>query len=170
MVEINRSLHLLYPPVKEALERAMFVAQAQNLWAYPFEVWRSTERQSFLYAQGRSNPGRIITHARPGLSWHHYGVAVDMVFDADPFRKGIQWTWEGGYSDANGDNYDKLARIMKAEGFQWLGDTTNDRAHFQFTYGFSIQQAKQIADSLGVLGLWREFDRVLEKQLQGKIA
>jgi peptidoglycan LD-endopeptidase CwlK len=40
---------------------------------------RTWGEQSVLYAQGRSQPGRIVTNAEPGHSWHQFGLAVDVV-------------------------------------------------------------------------------------------
>jgi peptidoglycan LD-endopeptidase CwlK len=156
------SVTLLYPPFKLMLESALEEAHKQGLMAYPFETYRFPERQTHLYAQGRTAPGKIITNAKAGFSWHQYGVAVDLVFDKDPSTRAIEWTWEGGYADEHGDNYDKLAKIVKSYGLEWLGDLNIERAHFEKKFGFSIQQAKQIADTKGVLGLWHEFDKKLE--------
>lgn len=40
---------------------------------------RSMEEQAALYAIGRSKPGKIVTKARPGESYHNYGLAFDWV-------------------------------------------------------------------------------------------
>jgi len=41
--------------------------------------FRSYEQQAALYSLGRSAPGRIVTKARPGESYHNYGLAFDWV-------------------------------------------------------------------------------------------
>jgi peptidoglycan L-alanyl-D-glutamate endopeptidase CwlK len=41
--------------------------------------FRSMEEQAALYAIGRSKPGKIVTKARPGESYHNYGMAFDWV-------------------------------------------------------------------------------------------
>lgn len=41
--------------------------------------FRSFEEQLALFAQGRTKPGRIVTKAKPGESYHNYGVAFDWV-------------------------------------------------------------------------------------------
>lgn len=41
--------------------------------------FRSFEEQLALFAQGRTKPGRIVTKARPGESYHNYGLAFDWV-------------------------------------------------------------------------------------------
>ena len=40
---------------------------------------RSMEEQSALYQKGRTTKGKIVTKARPGESYHNYGLAFDWV-------------------------------------------------------------------------------------------
>jgi len=40
---------------------------------------RTMEEQAALFAIGRSKPGKIVTKARPGESYHNYGMAFDWV-------------------------------------------------------------------------------------------
>jgi peptidoglycan L-alanyl-D-glutamate endopeptidase CwlK len=162
MVDINRSLNLLYPPFKFLVELALDECHHKGLMCYVFEGYRFPERQAFLYAQGRTTPGAKVTWARAGESLHQYGCAIDLVFDAYPLKEGIQWTWEGSYADENGDNYDKAAKILKARGLEWLGDKNIERAHFQKTWGLTVQQMKIIADAKGVIGVWHELDKLIE--------
>jgi hypothetical protein len=42
------------------------------------ETDRSPERQAQLYAQGRSEPGPVVTHAKPYESAHNWGLALDV--------------------------------------------------------------------------------------------
>jgi peptidoglycan LD-endopeptidase CwlK len=156
----NRSVNLLYPPFLRQVSAGLDVAHGENLMAYIFEAFRSTERQTFLYAQGRINPNPIVTNARAGFSAHQYGIGVDLVFDGSP-ADGIQWSWEGDYVDAKRGDYARLAVIKKAQGLEWLGDKNIEAAHFQNFYGFTINEIKQIADTKGLLGLWQEFDKRL---------
>ena len=155
----NRSLDLLFPPFRACLEKGLAAAQAAGLHAFVFEAWRSRERQAFLYAQGRSAPGNIVTWVRPGLSAHEYGLGVDLVFDGSP-SPGIQWNWEGDYADKNRDSYAALAPIMKAAGLEWLGDKNVERAHFQMLFGLTLSEINSQASARGVLGLW---DGILTK-------
>jgi hypothetical protein len=37
------------------------------------------EEQAALYAKGRTSGGRIVTKAKPGQSYHNYGLAFDWV-------------------------------------------------------------------------------------------
>ncbi len=40
---------------------------------------RTMEEQSALYQKGRTSRGKIVTKARPGESYHNYGLAFDWV-------------------------------------------------------------------------------------------
>ena len=40
---------------------------------------RTMEEQAMLYAQGRTRPGKIITQAKPGTSYHNWALAFDWV-------------------------------------------------------------------------------------------
>ena len=40
---------------------------------------RDNECQAKLYAKGRTTPGPKVTNAKPGQSFHNYGVAFDVV-------------------------------------------------------------------------------------------
>ena len=40
---------------------------------------RTMEEQAALYAKGRTAGGRIVTKAKPGESYHNYGLAFDWV-------------------------------------------------------------------------------------------
>jgi len=53
------------------------------------------EEQAMLYAQGRSRPGKILTQAKPGQSYHNYGLAFDWV----PLKTG-----KGDLLDTNWDD------------------------------------------------------------------
>lgn len=46
----------------------------------PVSGLRSLEYQAVLYAQGRTEPGEIVTNALPGKSMHNYGLASDWAY------------------------------------------------------------------------------------------
>ena len=87
---------------------------------------RTNAEQDVLYAQGRTAPGRIVTNARGGESYHNYGLAVDVVE-----IRGGQAVWN--------TNWQAIGDIGTRNGFEWGGNwTTPDRPHFQRTFGLSI--------------------------------
>lgn len=97
--------------------------------------YRTFAEQDALYKKGRTEPGKIVTNAKAGESWHNYGLAFDVAFvKAD----GTIW-WP------NGSEWADLAQIGKANGLEWGGDykTIYDPPHFAYHPGLTIEQAKQ---------------------------
>ena len=163
----QRSLNLLWPPFKEKVLRGLHLARSQGLQVYVFESWRSGARQNNLYSQGRTTPGRIITRARAGYSWHYYGLAVDLVFDGHA-RPGIQWSWDGDYIGKKEGDYKRLGKIITTlDDIEWYGQPGSsfyETPHFQMTMGMDILEAKRLADAGGLPAVWVE----LEKRLKGE--
>ncbi|MEO6276291.1 D-alanyl-D-alanine carboxypeptidase family protein [Roseateles sp.] len=78
----------LHPKFREALANLLAKAAAENRPFKLFEAFRTPERQAWLYEQGRTRPGGIVTKAKPWQSFHQFGLGADLVL----FVNG-QWTW-----------------------------------------------------------------------------
>lgn len=85
----DTNLDHLHPAMRDAVAAVMRDLQRERIPLFVFEAFRSPERQAYLYAQGRTRPGRIVTYAESWRSYHQYGLAVDLVFGG-PGR----WTWD----------------------------------------------------------------------------
>jgi peptidoglycan L-alanyl-D-glutamate endopeptidase CwlK len=137
----------LHPKVADAVSAFLTEAKARGFAVGLHMGLRTFEEQDALYAKGRTIPGSIVTNAPGGLSWHNYGLAVDIVFkDA----KG-NWTW----SESN--DWDGLGVLGKMFGLEWGGDWTSfpDRPHFQMRGKIpTIRQAKEILFKDGLDALW----------------
>jgi peptidoglycan L-alanyl-D-glutamate endopeptidase CwlK len=98
-----------------------------------YSTYRDKEAQDAEYAKGRTAPGKIVTNAKGGDSYHQYKVAFDFV----PLVAG-QPSW------GSKDHYQKCAAIGKSLGLEWGGDFTTlvDMPHMQDTLGFSIAEYK----------------------------
>ncbi|WP_341900184.1 glycosyl hydrolase 108 family protein [Fluviicola taffensis] len=95
--------------------------------------YRTFEEQDELYAQGRTKPGKKVTNARAGESYHNYGLAIDVV-EIKP-----QFGYEKGYDQKR---WSLIGKEGKAMGFEWGGDFKNlvDKPHLQMTFGYSEGQ------------------------------
>lgn len=141
--KVNNDLNMLAPFFRLQLETALKEVHAAGYDLFVFEGWRSPARQSYLYEQGRTRDGKIVTNSKPWTSYHQFSLACDLVYKVNN-----RWSWSG--------DYDKPAEIMKRYGFEWGGDfkSFKDIPHFQITAGISTLEAKAIMDQQGLPALW----------------
>lgn len=149
----NNSLMLLSPWLRSRIETALRELHAAGIDIFIFEGFRARQRQDWLYEQGRTREGTIITNAKGGNSWHELSLAIDMAY-----KPGNRWSWDGDFS--------KPAPIMKKHGFTWGGDfkTFKDMPHYQLDGGMTLQEAKAIRDQWSLAVLWQEVElRIIDK-------
>ena len=78
MVKENRDrLDLLQPEVREKARSAFDRGQRRGLDICIVSTLRTYPEQQELYAQGRTKPGNVVTNAKPGYSYHNFGLALD---------------------------------------------------------------------------------------------
>jgi peptidoglycan L-alanyl-D-glutamate endopeptidase CwlK len=99
---------------------------------------RSWSAQAALYAQGRTKPGKIVTKARPGSSWHNYGLAIDLGL----FKNGI-YLDESKPAEAD-KLYAEIGKLAATHGIEWAGNwkTFAENPHFQVTFGLSLADVR----------------------------
>ena len=129
----SRDLAKLRPRTQVKAEAFKAGCLAIGIPVLIYSTLRDTESQDQLYAQGRSLPGKIVTNAKGGDSYHQYGVAFDFV----PLTNGVP-DWN------NLDKYEKCAEVGRNVGLEWGGDfkSFKDRPHMQDTLGFSVAEYK----------------------------
>lgn len=128
----SRSLDDLAPPVKERVEKFLNSAKAAGIDLLITSTYRDNVSQDELYAQGRTTPGKIVTNAKAGQSWHNYKCAVDVV----PIVAGkARW-------DAKDEVWQQVGALGKAAGLEWAGDWKRfkEYPHFQYTGGLTLAQ------------------------------
>jgi peptidoglycan L-alanyl-D-glutamate endopeptidase CwlK len=135
-------LKQIYTEICEALKGRAICRLAYTL--------RTNAEQDALYAIGRSKPGKVVTNAKGGQSYHNYGLAVDIVLLKDTNGDGTFETasWETNV-DFDGDgvaDWVEVVRIFKEFGWEWGGDWKfSDKPHFQKTLGKSIRELQVMA-------------------------
>ncbi len=85
----NTDPSYLHPLFRAKARELLELLELEGIPFRLFEGYRSPDRQQYLYAQGRTRPGKIVTRARPCQSYHQYGLAGDFVL----FVNG-KWSWE----------------------------------------------------------------------------
>jgi len=75
----SRRIEDLRPMMQQKARAWQAACSTAGLDILVYCTWRSLEEQADLYAKGRSQPGKIVTMAKPGTSAHNYGLALDFV-------------------------------------------------------------------------------------------
>lgn len=130
----SRSLDDLEPIVKNKALKFKSACAEQGIDILIYCTYRDEESQNDLYAQGRTKPGRIVTNARGGESFHNFRCAFDFV----PMVAGKpQWSDTALYR--------KAGLIAESVGLEWAGrwkGTLRETAHCQFTSGLTLAQLR----------------------------
>lgn len=129
----SRNLNDLHPKVKPMVEEFIQKCADNGIDLLVTSTYRDHESQNALYAQGRTTPGKKVTNAKGGQSWHNWRVAVDIV----PMRNGKP-VW--GTTGPDGELWNKVGEIGESVGLEWAGrwKTFKEFAHFQYTGGLSL--------------------------------
>ncbi|CAH1194590.1 hypothetical protein PAECIP111892_01752 [Paenibacillus auburnensis] len=131
----------LIPCVKAAAEALIDRSYAAGIPIVITQGLRTIAEQNALYAQGRTAPGNVVTHARGGYSNHNFGVAIDFALLTNDGRS-VSWDTK---IDADRDgmaDWNEVIAIAKALGFTWGGDFKSiyDAPHFEMTFGLSTAE------------------------------
>lgn len=129
----SRNLNDLHPAVQKRAAAFLAACRAQGIDLLVSSTYRDAESQQALYDQGRIKPGRVVTNARPGQSWHNWRCALDVV----PLRAGKP-VW--GTTGADAELWTRIGAIGKSCGLEWAGDWKRFKEfpHFQFTAGLKL--------------------------------
>jgi len=121
MGQLDNDLKHLHPVVRDRVERVQGKLTAEGMPFRFFEGFRSPQRQQYLWEQGRTRPGEVVTKALPWQSLHQYGLAADFVL-----WENNQWSWDE--SGLKGAWWDRLQELGRDEGLETL---SWDRPHLQ---------------------------------------
>ena len=120
---------------------------------------RSWTEQDSLYAEGRTQPGSIVTNTPGGFSWHNFGLACDVVpEDISPGQP--DW-------DISHPAWDRLTSVGISlgltSGSTWR--TFKDYPHFQLTGRFPVNPDDEVRTLFrdgGIMAVWQE-SQILEQ-------
>ncbi len=138
----EEALKLICPEFADKVRAAADALKAEHTFLLVVSGLRTAAEQNTLYAQGRTTPGHIVTHARAGFSMHNYGLAADIV----PYTSGqsgpLNWT-------VTTPQYQEMVAALKSQGLEWGGDwkgNLGDFDHFQLTNLPASPSAPMLAD------------------------
>ncbi|MGA0846564.1 MAG: M15 family metallopeptidase [Luteolibacter sp.] len=122
------------PKAQEIAREWLSLCRAEGIHVKVISGHRSFEEQADLYAKGRTKAGQKVTNAKPGHSWHNFGVAWDFVVfdDAD------QPLWNSPFMTRCGE-------IGEALGLEWGGrwKKLKDTPHLQLMTGITLAEARK---------------------------
>lgn len=129
----SRKLEDLNPYVAKLAKQFIAAAKKEGIDVLVTSTYRDAESQNAIYAQGRTTPGKIVTNAKAGQSWHNYRLAFDVV----PIVNG-----KAMWNDLR--TFKRLGQIGKSVGLEWAGDWVSfkEYPHFQWTGGLSLAQLR----------------------------
>lgn len=144
VISINR-IKLLHPALREdalnCYNEALTVAKVS---IRVVQSLRTFEEQQNLYAQGRTKPGKIVTKAKPGFSFHNYGLALDFCLLHED--KTVSWNRNEDMDRDKISDWVEVVKIFKKRGWTWGGDFVSifDAPHFEKTFGLSISDCYKL--------------------------
>lgn len=129
-----------------------YMYDTHNLTMRVTESLRTFEEEDALYAKGRTEPGRIVTNARGGFSYHNFGLAVDSCFlGNDPYLT----------KDPKGDFFwNEFGARCQLEGLVWGGNFSKlrDTPHCEMSYGHSLSELRAMYNDGGLRHVWEQID------------
>jgi peptidoglycan L-alanyl-D-glutamate endopeptidase CwlK len=130
----SRDIKDLHPKVQGMCNLFLKLCKKEGIDILVISTYRDFEAQTALYNQGRTTPGKIVTKAKAGESFHNYRLAFDVV----PLVYG-KCFW-----DTNASVWAKIGDIGVAVGLEWAGNwkTFRELPHFQYTAGLKIKDLK----------------------------
>ena len=127
----SRKLEDLTPHTEQLCRQFIKVCADNGIDILITSTFRDMESQNCLYAQGRTLPGKKVTNAKAGQSFHNYRCAFDFV----PLVHGkAQWNDIALFT--------KCGQIAESLGLEWAGNwkTFKEYAHCQYTAGLTLAQ------------------------------
>ena len=119
----SRDIELLRPDVAANCQKWLELCKEAGLNVLITNTVRDKEYQEYLYAQGRTRPGSIVTNGKiPTFHADTAGLAFD-------FCKNVK-----GHEYDDADFFKQAAAIAKKMGFSWGGDWKSfpDAPHIQW--------------------------------------
>lgn len=125
----SRSLSDLNPKVAAMCSEFLNRCKAAGIDVIITSTYRDAESQNALYAQGRTLPGKKVTNAKAGQSFHNWRVAFDFV----PLVNGKP-NWNDTVL------FTRCGEIGESVGLEWAGRWVRfkELAHFQYTNGLKL--------------------------------
>lgn len=139
----------------ELARRVRQLADALSFTIRVTQGLRTWNEQDKLYAQGRTDPGQVVTNAPGGHSQHNFGLAVDVV----PIVNGLP-DW-----DVKGERWQeilsKAPSFGLAEGAEWRTFPDNPHLYPQEVPANPDDNLRNLFQEGGIAAVWNNFSASL---------
>ena len=141
-ISVSR-IALLHPRIRQEVLGIITNVESKMLPTMKIRIvqgLRTFKEQQDLFAIGRTLPGRRVTNARAGASFHNYGLALDFCLIYN--NTAISWDTKYDMDKDGVSDWQEVVRAFKAKGYTWGGDFQSipDNPHLQKVFGYSWQQ------------------------------
>lgn len=131
-----------HPLIKEELYKIYLGILRAGVSVRFTSVFRSLGLQGDLYKKYK-NGGPLA--AKPGLSFHNYGLAVDFCLLID--GRAVSWDTSADLDGDGVSDWGEVVKVFKAHGWTWGGDwRRKDKPHFQKDLGYKIRTLKSMSE------------------------
>lgn len=131
----RRLLIDLHDSIRPMAVQLLREARDQGIRIVITSGYRSLAQQQALWDQGRAKPGRVVTWARPGTSWHNFGLA----FDVAPLDQNGKPHWPNDWR-----LWMRLGELGESIGLTWGGRWKKpDLPHFEYHPNITLAQAQR---------------------------
>lgn len=139
----------LHPKIRDEVKSLIEKAEEQlpgNIAIRIVQGLRTFAEQDALYAQGRTKPGKKVTNAKAGSSFHQYGLSFDFCFILDKDGNGsfetISWDTLKDMDKDRMPDWKEVVKVFEDAGYEWGGRwaTIVDAPHIQKTFGYTWKQ------------------------------
>lgn len=130
----SRAIEHLHPKIQDGAQSFLDKCEEAGIDVIITSTLRDHECQQKLYDKGRTEESkkkkeRKVTNAKPGYSWHNWGLAFDFV----PVVNG-KAIWN------DKEVFTQCGEIAESLGFTWAGrwKRFKEMAHCQYTGGLTL--------------------------------
>ena len=129
---------LMHPLLRTELANILSEIEQGGVSIRLTQTLRTIQEQNDLYAIGRTKPGKIVTNAKGGQSYHNWGLSCDFCL---LHKDGsISWNMHEDLDKDGIADWMEVVKIFEKYGWEWGGKWKfKDTPHFQKTFGKSIK-------------------------------
>lgn len=132
----------LHPKIRSEVPTILAEIQAKGVSIRITQGLRTIAEQDAIYAQGRTTPGKIVSNAKGGSSFHNYGLAIDFcLLHADG---SISFNMKEDIDNDKLYDWDEVINVFKAHGWEWGDRGYVDTPHVQKVFGHTPQELHQM--------------------------